>query len=187
MASSCSPPPHPLFVLNGLTGSLADSSYVIGWWKSTAVALVAMRNARGAVSAPRASRVQVRLRLQKTAPVFADLSSALAWRAVQRVGGRFHEPMKCNHQDLLSSLSVLPVPPGGKQRACLHRNPGVLDASRDFLARNSYRDNAISAEPACSAGGGLWRASTPAGLTHSWPLALSCTGVRQIACVCVCV
>jgi hypothetical protein len=26
---------------------------------------------------------------------------------------------------------VLPVPPGGKQGACLHRNPGVL-ASRDF-------------------------------------------------------
>jgi hypothetical protein len=61
-------------------------------------------------------------------------------------GGRAF-PAKCNHQDLLSSLSVLPVPPGGKQRACLHGNPGVLDASRDFLARNSCRDNAISAEP----------------------------------------
>ena len=33
-------------------------------------------------------------------------------------GGRAF-PAKCNHQDLLSSLSVLPVPPGGKQRACL--------------------------------------------------------------------
>ena len=33
-----------------------------------------------------------------------------------------------DHQDLLSFVSVLPVAPGGTQRAWLHGNPGVLGA-----------------------------------------------------------
>jgi hypothetical protein len=49
----------------------------------------------------------------------------LAWRMVQRAGERFHEsraaPAKCNHQDLLSSLSVLPRSPrtGSNVRVCM--------------------------------------------------------------------
>jgi hypothetical protein len=108
-------------------------------------------------------------------------------------GERFHEshaaPAKCNHQDLLSSLSVLPVPPGGKQRACLHGNPGVLDASRDFLTRNSCRDNAISVEPACGAITGPVVSFNASGLDTAGAkvhrrTGNNCLSVRASACAC---
>ena len=54
---------------------------------------------------------------------------------------RFHERRRVarrapasvsDHQDLLSFVSVLPVAPGGTQRAWLHGNPGVLGAFSRF-------------------------------------------------------
>ena len=77
--------------------------------------------------AHKAVRYALCLRASELPAQHSGSMSDAAWPAARR-----RVSVTINHQDLLSFVSVLPVAPGGTQRAWLHGNPGVLGTFSRF-------------------------------------------------------